>query len=234
MDIQERIALENKLAYTFCRSVLLEEALRHSSFVNEQVEADLRDNERMEFLGDAVLSLVVGHILMDRNPRLEEGELSRMRSTLVNESRLANISRSLDLGEHILLGKGEIHTDGRQKKSILADALEALIAAVYLDGGFDAAYRFIDNHFSLQIDTVMAKTADHDYKSRLQERMQVTHGEIPEYKTVNETGPDHDKTFHIRLKIRGVTAEGEGKSKKTAEQDAARKALEHLDALEDA
>jgi len=171
---------------------------------------------------------------MDRYPHLEEGELSRMRSTLVNESRLAKISGSLGLGKYIHLGKGEIHTNGRQKKSILADALEAVIAAVYLDGGFDAAYRLIDTLFSSQLDTVAAKTADQDFKSQLQERVQITHGNIPVYRTVNESGPDHDKTFHVQLKIGGVTTEGEGKSKKAAEQDAAKKALECLNTAEDA
>jgi ribonuclease III len=234
MESDEKIAIEAKLAYTFENPSLLDEALCHSSYVNEQADAGIRDNERLEFLGDAVLNLVVGHLLMDRYPRLEEGELSRMRSTLVNESRLAKISRSLRLGEHIRLGKGEIHTQGRHKKSILADAFEALTAAVYLDGGFDAAFRFIDTLFSAQMDTVATKKADQDYKSRLQERVQLSYGKIPSYSILAESGPDHDKTFHVRLTVHGLTAEGQGKSKKAAEQDAAKNALEGLDTLEDA
>ena len=228
MENENHSDLEKELDYTFTHPDFLDEALRHSSFVNEQADPDLRDNERLEFLGDAVLNLVIGHILMDRYPNLEEGELSRMRATLVNESRLAKISRSLGLGDYIHLGKGELQTNGRQKKSILADVFEAVIAAVYLDGGFDSAYRLIDLLFSSHVDTVAAKTADQDFKSRLQELAQTTRREIPVYQTVRESGPDHDKTFHVRLKIHGITTEGEGKSKKAAEQDAAKKALERL------
>ena len=220
--------LEKRLGYRFHRRPLLDEALRHSSFVNEQPDPELRNNERLEFLGDAVLNLVIGHLLMARYPHLLEGELSRTRATLVNESRLAKISRRLGIGDHLHLGKGEIQTNGRQKKSILADALEAILAAVYLDGGFEAAHRLVDALFSAQMAAVATQTVDQDYKSRLQEHMQTVHGVIPAYETVTESGPDHDKTFQVRLNIRGLTVQGEGKSKKAAEQDAARKALEHL------
>jgi len=230
METEERANLEKKLNFTFTNQAYLEEALRHSSFVNEQADASLRDNERLEFLGDAVLNLVIGHILMERDPNLAEGALSRMRATLVNESRLATISRTLDIGNYIRLGKGEIHTDGRQKKSILADALEAIIAAIYLDGGFGSAHRLIDLLFSSYVDAVVARAADQDFKSRLQELAQTTRGEIPGYQTVRESGPDHDKTFHVCLKIQGITVEGEGKSKKSAEQNAAQKALDILNA----
>jgi len=228
MDMKDRAALEEKLDFTFTHPAYLEEALRHSSFVNEQADTSLRNNERMEFLGDAVLNLVIGHILMVRGPYLAEGALSRMRATLVNESRLAAISRHLDVGNYIQLGKGEIHTHGRQKKSILADALEAIIAAIYLDGGFDSAYRLIDSLFSPYLDTVVTQSADQDFKSRLQELAQTHRGKIPVYRTVRESGPDHDKTFHIRLTVQGVTVDGEGKSKKSAEQNAAQKALDIL------
>lgn len=230
MTSEEHQLLEKKLAYSFGRKRLLKEALRHSSFVNEQSDPGLRDNERLEFLGDAVLNLIIGHTLMERHPHLEEGELSRMRATLVNESRLAMISRSLDMGTYLYLGKGEIQTNGRKKKSILADALEAIIAAVYLDGGFDASRRLVDTLFSPHVDAVAAKTVDQDYKSRLQERVQVIHREMPTYQTVDESGPDHDKTFRVRLSVWDVATEGLGKSKKAAEQDAARQALEILDA----
>jgi len=220
--------LEEKLAYRFDQQGLLEEALRHSSYVNEQPDRKIRDNERLEFLGDAVLNLVIGHILMDRYPHLEEGELSRMRATLVNESRLAGISRQVGLGDLIYLGKGELQTKGRQKKSILADTLEAVIAAVYLDGDFTAAFRLVDHLFASHVETVATKSASQDFKSRLQEVAQVSRKEMPVYRIVDETGPDHDKTFRVQLKVHTITTEGEGKSKKAAEQEAARKALEIL------
>ena len=228
METAVRTILEETLSYRFSRLELLEEALRHSSYVNEQQDPQIRDNERLEFLGDAVLNLVIGHILMARYAELEEGELSRMRAMLVNESRLAGISRSVGLGNLVYLGKGEIQTNGRQKKSILADALEAVIAAVYLDGGFEAAFHLVDTLFASQLETVAKKTAYQDYKSRLQEVAQVNRKEIPVYRIVNESGPDHDKTFIVRLNVHTVTTEGEGKSKKAAEQDAAKKALNLL------
>lgn len=221
-------ALENMLCYHFENSSLIEEACRHSSYVNEQPDTSLTDNERLEFLGDAVLNLVVGHILMIRNPGLDEGDLSRMRANLVNESRLAKIAKVLDLGAYLKLGKGERQTNGRQKKSILADALEAIIAAVYLDGGFDAAFQFIETHFDSEITVVQAPSANFDYKSKLQEVVQYSMKLSPEYGMLGETGPDHDKTFYVRVRIGGVEAEGTGKNKKNAEQDAARKALEIL------
>ena len=146
MSINDLHEIEEKLCYHFTSIDLLEEALRHSSYVNEQIDTDLRDNERLEFLGDAVLNLVIGHILMQRNPDLKEGDLSRIRANLVNEAQLARIARWVDLGSFIMLGKGEIQTQGREKNSILADTFEALLAAVYLDGGFDAAFKIIETN----------------------------------------------------------------------------------------
>ena len=165
---------------------------------------------------------------MARYPDVAEGTLSRMRAALVNESRLAAISRDLDIGRHIRLGKGEAQTEGRRKKSILADALEAIIAAIYLDGGFHSAYRLIDMLFSPVLDRVAFRAAGQDFKSRLQEHVQTVRGELPRYETVRTSGPDHDKTFHVSLKVQDLTVEGEGKSKKSAEQHAAQKALEAL------
>jgi ribonuclease III len=228
MNSEKRAKLEKKLNFRFTNGAYLEEALRHSSYVNEQPDTSLRNNERMEFLGDAVLNLAIGHILMSRGPNLAEGALSRMRATLVNESRLATISRKLEMGNYIQLGKGEINTHGRQKKSILADTLEAIIAAVYLDGGFENAYRLIESLFSSYIDTAVSRSSDQDFKSRLQEYVQTSRGQIPVYETVRESGPDHDKTFTIRLTVQGVTVESDGKSKKAAEQNAAQKALDIL------
>ena len=219
---------KRKLQYEFQDQRIIEEALRHSSFVNEQNDIAVRDNERLEFLGDAVLNLVIGDILMKRFPDLKEGDLTRMRANLVNESQLAVIAQTIDLGLYILLGKGEAQTNGGGKKSILADALEAVIAAVYSDGGFETAYKTIECHFSKAIDSITMPTKSFDYKSRLQEKVQSTCGLIPLYRVINETGPDHDKTFFIQVAISDLKAEGSGKSKKTAEQDAAKKALEIL------
>ena len=219
---------QRKLIYEFKNVDFLVESLRHSSFVNEHPEMDIQDNERLEFLGDAVLNLVVGHILMQRYPDLKEGDLSRMRANLVNESQLASIARKMDLGSHILLGKGEVQSKGREKKSILANTYEAVIAAVYLDGGFDAVFRIIDGAFSSLMDFVARPSANHDYKSQIQELVQLKYQQIPDYIVVHESGPDHDKTFHVQLKVEEIQTKGVGKSKKAAEQDAARKGLEIL------
>jgi ribonuclease III len=230
MDIS---ILEKKLGHTFKNKSLIETALCHRSFINEQSDPNLRDNERFEFLGDAVLSLTAGHILMDFFPDLNEGELSRMRASLVNESRLASIAKTIHLGEHLKLGKGELQTNGRGKKSILADTFEAVIAAVYLDGGFDASFKIIKLHFSPFLNSIARPTADLDYKSRLQELVQTTHRSIPSYHIIDETGPDHDKMFKVQLKIQNIITEGTGKSKKLAQQAAAKKALEILDKNKD-
>jgi ribonuclease III len=221
--------LEQKIHYRFNDINILEESLRHSSFVNEQNVEGMRDNERFEFLGDAVLNLVVGDSLMRRYPDLKEGDLSRMRAGLVNETQLAAIALGMDLGSYIKLGKGEIQTAGCEKKSILADAFEAVIAAVILDGGLDAAYKVIDTHFSTLYRSVNAPAADHDYKSRVQELVQVSQRSVPVYRVLSESGPDHDKTFRIQLKVNELRVEGIGKSKKIAEQDAAKKALEIIE-----
>ena len=218
--------LSRKLMYAFKDTNLLVESLRHSSFVNEQLDTDLQDNERLEFLGDAVLNLVVGHILMQRYPDLKEGDLSRMRANLVNESQLASIAREIDLGSYIQLGKGEIHSKGWNKKSILADTIEAVVAAVYIDGGFNAVFNIIDSHFSFLINSVTTPAANHDFKSQIQELVQMELRSIPIYNVVHESGPDHDKTFRVQLKVGEVQTEGIGKSKKAAEQDAARKGLD--------
>ncbi|MGD8741599.1 MAG: ribonuclease III [Desulfobacterales bacterium] len=223
-----QLKIEQKLGYQFQSKDLLDEALRHSSYVNEQPDSGLRDNERFEFLGDAVLNLIVGHILMERYPHLKEGDLSRTRANLVNETHLAIMARSIDLGAGLQLGKGEIQTNGMEKNSILAGAYEALMAAVYLDGGFKVAFKIIEINFVPFLDQVYSAIETYDYKSRLQEWVQEKHGEIPNYKVVREEGPDHDKTFWVSVKVFNIETEGTGKSKKTAEQDAAHKALEIL------
>ncbi len=221
--------LQQTLGYRFKDANLLGEALRHSSYVNEQPDPELRDNERMEFLGDAVLNLVVGHLLMKAFPDLHEGELSRTRANLVNETQLAQIARALNLGHHLLLGKGEIQSNGWDKNSLLANALEALIAAVYLDGGFTSAADLVEHHFKDLIRSAPQLTTGQDYKSKLQEAVQSAIKEIPLYKVVDECGPDHDKTFTIEMSVGTLRTEGSGKSKKAAEQDAARKAIALLE-----
>jgi ribonuclease III len=228
MDSPVISTVEHRLQYTFADKRLMEEALRHSSFVNEAPEARPRDNERLEFLGDAVLNLVVGHILLERYSSLTEGDLSRMRAGLVNEQQLANLARSLDLGAHIQLGKGEAQTGGHEKSSILAGTLEALMAAVYVDGGFEKAFEIIQRMFLPLISQMEWANGHADFKSQLQELVQARSGSMPSYTVVREQGPDHDKTFWVQLSVMGVETEGLGKNKKTAEQDAARKALSLL------
>lgn len=221
-------AFFQKLDYQFTDETLISEAFRHSSYVNEQADGGLRDNERLEFLGDAVLSLVVGYLLMRRYPEMKEGDLSRMRANLVNESQLAEIARTIDLGSHIMLGKGELLSNGCEKNSILADTFEAVVAAVFLDGGFNAAYRIIDIHLTPLLEEIHALSSSQDFKSQLQELVQVNQQQMPEYLVIAENGPDHDKTFCVRLMVLGLITEGRGKSKKQAEQDAAKNALDIL------
>jgi len=220
--------LEKKLFYTFKNKSLLEEALRHSSYVNELAEASISDNQRFEFLGDAVLNLVISHMLMKQYPDLNEGDLTRMRACLVNESQLAFIARKIDLGFFLQLGKGELQTQGREKTSLLADTLEAVIAAVYLDAGFESVNNMIDSHFSQLIDSVSVSDKLQDYKSKLQEYVQTTHKTIPAYRIIDEKGPDHDKTFCVQVNVCEISTQGFGKSKKLAQQEAAKKALEAL------
>lgn len=220
--------LQQKLRYEFKNLDFLAESLRHSSFVNENLDLDIQDNERLEFLGDAVLNLVVGHMLMVRYPDLKEGDMSKMRANLVNESQLASIAQEMDLGSYLQLGKGEIQTKGWEKPSILANTFEAVIAAIYLDGGFDAAFKIIDVHFSILLESVDMSTVNHDFKSQVQEIIQMRQQKMPVYTVVHESGPDHEKTFQVRLNAGEIQTEGEGKSKKAAEQNAAKKCLKLL------
>lgn len=226
--IQELDTLQNALHYTFRNPSYLREALQHRSFVNESPDADLNDNETMEFLGDAVLNLVVGHVLMQQNPQMKEGDLSRTRAQLVSEVRLAEVARTLDLGRYVRLGKGEAQTGGREKPSILSDTLEAVLAAVYLDGGYQAAFDVIASGLAFQFETAGTAVTDTDYKSRLQEYAQNHLKTMPAYRVAEARGPDHDKVFKIELELQGLRVLGAGRSKKTAQQDAARQALQTL------
>jgi ribonuclease III len=229
MTSDELTALENALGYQFKDTGLLRVALQHSSYVNEHRDLALQDNERLEFLGDAVLDLVITHVLMYYFPQTREGELSRMRATIVNESQLADVAQKLNLGQHLLLGKGEALSHGQEKSSILADALEAVFAAVYLDGGLQATFEVIEQQFSEIISEIGEKLGAEDFKSPLQELVQVRYKTVPDYSVIAESGPDHDKTFEVRLSIGTfLTTHGVGKSKKAAEQAAAQVALEKL------
>jgi ribonuclease III len=228
MDSFELTEIQTALSYRFKNVALIKESLRHSSYTHEQNDPTLRDNERLEFLGDAVINLVIGHILMNRFPGLKEGDLSKMRANLVNESRLADLARKFNLGGHIRLGKGELQCDGFRKNSILADAFEAVVAAIYLDGGFQAAFEFIQDNFSFSLDDITQPESDQDYKSRLQEMLQALKKGVPRYTVLHESGPDHDKIFEVRIEMEDLQTVGVGKSKKRAEQSAAKKALEML------
>jgi ribonuclease III len=228
MEQSEYKIFEEKIQYNFKNIYYLKEALRHSSYVNEQLHSDLRDNERLEFLGDAVINLIISHMLMTKDPGLKEGELSRIRAGMVNESQLADLAREINLGEFIMLGKGEAQTNGREKNSILADTFEAVMAAVYLDGGFKQAFNIAQLHFTPLLEKINLPPTVFDYKSRLQEMVQTSHQSVPRYTVVEESGPDHDKTFRVRVTVGDIEAEGEGKSKKTAEQDAAKNGIELL------
>ncbi len=224
--------LENTLNYTFKNRKYLEEAIRHSSYVNEHPHLNIRDNERLEFLGDAVLNLVISHLLMKNYPDMPEGSLSKIRAGLVNEIRLALLAKEIRLGGHLMLGKGEKITNGHRKNSILADALEAVIAAIYMDGGYTAAFTFIEDLFAFlisDIDENDNNKTDFDYKSRIQEIVQNRYGITPTYEIIEERGPDHDKTFTVRILFLDLGVQGVGKSKKAAEQDAAKNALQLME-----
>ena len=219
--------LEAVLGYAFQDRMLLERALRHASWCNEQAQDPARreeDNERLEFLGDAVLDLVVGHRLMTRYPQLREGELSITRSQVVSEAGLSDVATTLGIGRWLLLGKGEEKSGGRQKPSILADAFEAILAAVYLDGGYGAAQEMVSRLLEQRIETVEFK-GFYDFKTRLQETSQARLRATPTYHVVQELGPDHDKRFVVSVTIgEDEWARAVGKSKKEAEQMAAAEA----------
>ncbi|MCP4669664.1 MAG: ribonuclease III [Desulfobacula sp.] len=220
--------LENHIKYSFKDKSLLNTALCHRSFLNENQNSGTMNNERLEFLGDAVLGLCIGHLLMEKNPSKNEGELSKLRSNLVSEPALADMARSIDLGRFIKLGKGETISRGFDKNSILSDAFEAVIAAVYLDAGYKKIYQLIHGLFNKRIEKLFSTVKIIDYKSLLQELLQDKQAVTPQYKVINEIGPDHDKTFEISLSLLGIDVTGLGKNKKAAEQDAAKKSLQIL------
>ncbi len=215
--------LSEKLGHRFNHLNLLAEAFRHSSYVNEIGELDLQDNERLEFLGDAVLDLAISHILMEMYPEAREGDLSKFRASVVNEKTLYQFARVLELGDFIHLGKGEELTGGREKPSILANTVEALLGALYLDAGFVRTRDIIREWFMPVLERIDSEEEVDDFKSLLQEYTQANFKTRPEYFLVKERGPAHEKTFRVALRLNGdILAEAEGRSKKEAEQKAAK------------
>ena len=218
--------LEQRLGYTFRDRALLEKALTHSSYANENRGRGLESNERLEFLGDSVLGMVTADYLYRTHPDLPEGDLTRTRAALVCEGSLVVVAKALELGSYLKLGKGEDACGGRERPSIQADAVEAVIAAIYLDGGIGSARKFIQ-HFIL--DQEGERAVSRDYKTTLQELVQRTPGSTIAYRLVKETGPDHCLVFVMEVSVGGAPAgQGEGRSKKEAEQKAAKAAIEKL------
>jgi len=220
-------SIQAGLNYRFQNTGLLSQALTHPSYVNERTGKDAFDNERLEFLGDAVLNMVITHMIMEGLSDHSEGELTRVRASMVNQRSLAGMARQMELGRFLFLGKGEDQTGGRGKASILAACYEAVVGAVYLDGGYGEAFRMLRTHFSEILTGLARKRPPDDFKSLLQEQIQGQYKTIPRYKMVSQTGPDHEKRFCVSVSVQGVAVgHGEGKTKKEAEQQAAKVALE--------
>jgi ribonuclease-3 len=222
--------LQQAIEYRFKDRGLLEHAMTHTSRANEDVSGGVVDNESMEFLGDALLGFVVADLLFHEFPEFDEGEKSKTKAALVSTASLARQAERLSLGDHLLLGKGEEKTGGRRKQALLADGYEALIAAIYLDGGIEAARAFITREFGeMIVDVRQHGVGERDYKSALQELLQSRDLLLPEYRLVNTLGPDHSKLFEVEVLVRGEPlSRATGSSKKDAEQEAARVALEKI------
>ncbi|MFO7652475.1 MAG: ribonuclease III [Candidatus Krumholzibacteriia bacterium] len=222
--------LQAKLGYAFTDLELLERALLHRSHIHVTRNDRVQSNERLEFLGDAVLGLVVNEYLFRRFPERSEGDLTKMKSLLVCGTRLSEVAGDLSLGDHIQMSRSEAATGGRKRSSILADTMEALIGAVYLDGGLVAAHGVIRRAILDGSDRVLARRSLGNYKSRLQELIQARYKTPPRYRVVSAEGPDHARVFSVGVSFNGVLlGQGEGRNKKTAEQRAAREALERLE-----
>jgi len=225
--------LERRLGHFFARPGLLLEALNHRSYVYEHPQAGLRENERLEFLGDAVLELAVTALVSQRHPQADEGRLTRLRAAVVNEASLAELARRLELGPWLCLGRGETINGGADKPSILADAVEAVLGAVFLDAGFEAAREVINRLWGPLLDGAEEEPVLRDGKSRLQEMIQERRGLTPVYRLVASQGPDHRRTFFVEVRAGDqVMGSGQGGSKKEAEQAAAAAALAALEEAE--
>jgi len=219
--------LENAIKYTFSNKKNLENALVHSSYVNENKTNPRTHNERLEFLGDAVLELVTSDYIFAHFPQMSEGDMTKLRAGVVCEPALAQYARKISLGEHIKMGKGEIAGGGRERDSVLSDAYEAVIGAIYLDGGYDAAKDFILAALTEDIHSKKGLRWIADCKTHLQEQLQKTSQSPIEYYVIKEEGPEHEKIFTVELAYEGkILAQGKGRNKKEAEQAAARVAIE--------
>ncbi|MBU0682129.1 MAG: ribonuclease III [Proteobacteria bacterium] len=227
---EELASFEKKLDYVFADVSLLQEAFIHSSYAFEQGNDLSRDNETLEFLGDAVLDLTVGHALYLHYPEMQEGDLTQLRAALVKESHLARMAREIDLGPHLLLGRGEDHSQGRMKNSILSCAFEAVMGAIFLDGGYQAVEKVVAKLVVPWFEKRYKALDVADAKSRLQAMLQDLFSEGPTYNLEETSGPDHDKSFTVSVRFRDqVLAQGQAKNKKKAEQLAAAKVVENFD-----
>lgn len=226
--------LEKALNYTFAERKHLKRALTHRSYANEQRLPATDHNERYEYLGDAVLSLAISHLLMDAFPHVPEGELSKLRASVVNEHQLAELARTLQLGEFLFLGKGEEQTGGREKNSLIADCFEAVLGAIYADRGFEPAFVVVAAQYAEILARAQVEGLLSDFKTRLQEEAQSRFRQMPRYRLMRESGPDHNKRFEVNLFIGDeMFGVGEGPSKKIAEQAAAKVALTKLGVVEE-
>ena len=224
-DMENIAAFEERIGYVFEDKKLIYEALSHSSYANE-IKHGHHSNERLEFLGDSVLSIVVSDHLFKHFSHLPEGDLTKIRASLVCEKALFEFSKQIDLGSFIMLGRGEEMTGGRKRPSIVSDAFEAVIAAIYLDGGMEKAREYVLGFLPKKLDRNTANSLN-DYKTRLQEIIQKNPEECVEYALVSEKGPDHDRIFTVKVRLNGAAiGTGEGHTKKQAEQEAAKQALE--------
>ncbi len=225
----EYAELEQALGLVFCDKSLLQRALTHRSYLNEHPDFSFEDNERLEFLGDAVLDFVTGEYLYHRFPELREGALTSLRSALVRRETLARFAQQLDLGSQLLMGYGEAETGGRERPAILCAAFEALVGAIYLDQGLETVQRFIEPIIGPEVVHILQEHLDKDAKSLLQELAQARMQRTPRYVTIAENGPDHAKEFTVQVTIGGVAyGQGTGRSKQQAAQAAAQAALERL------
>ncbi len=222
--------LLEQIGYVFINYEVFQEALTHKSYSNEQAGISVPHNERLEFLGDAVLDMIISHKIFVAYPVLPEGELTRIRSEVVSEAGLAQVGRRLEIGNCLRLGRGELRTGGRDKDSLIANVLEALIGAVYCDGGLEPAQQMVLRLFEPYVERAYQRKSGLDFKTRLQELMQARFGSPPEYQLVHAEGPDHHRYYTIEVWHAGrCFGQGRGKSKKVAAQQAACRALEELE-----
>lgn len=231
MDRKTRKRLQKIIGYKFKKPFYLKKALTHPSYMNEGGQRLAYNNQRYEFLGDAVIDLVIADLFLKLFPKKQEGALSKMRAKIVNEDSLARLAKQFSIGEFIYLGRGEAASGGREKPSILADCYEALIAAIYVDGGYKKAYKIVKRHFEEYLGLLKddQQSLSFDYKTKLQEVAQRIHRVSPQYHLISEEGPDHEKIFSTEVKISGDSyGIGNGRTKKDSEQDAARVALENI------